>query len=252
MIADSIWPAEKHSAAKAQDKQLAKDIKELTKPKPGISRAYPFGLSIHSPCQDFTVRHQSGIYTHISRPLNADLGFVLSLEIFDKMPARFAALETNTVVKAFGVKKPKQAWMKRYKSSACSVHTNTWHRFEEDGSNFHRFLTDLFTHVLYLFGENRDKIEWTMLPHYHKLVSALLFQLKYKLDVPQWRKKQVTECLCMFLHNGKLVNLFIKTLYARTNAYDVAVTEGRYYMQQRKLNSIFPRCSGVRYSGRLV
>jgi len=35
MVADSIWPADKHSAAKKLDKELAAEIKTYSKPKPG-------------------------------------------------------------------------------------------------------------------------------------------------------------------------------------------------------------------------
>ena len=35
MVADSIWPADKHSAAKKLDKDLAAEIKTYSKPKPG-------------------------------------------------------------------------------------------------------------------------------------------------------------------------------------------------------------------------
>eukprot|EP01087_Luapelamoeba_hula_P003426 TRINITY_DN1322_c1_g1_i1.p1 TRINITY_DN1322_c1_g1~~TRINITY_DN1322_c1_g1_i1.p1 ORF type:complete len:1094 (+),score=269.36 TRINITY_DN1322_c1_g1_i1:155-3436(+) len=135
-----------------------------------------------------------------------------SVQVLAKMPAYYTALETLQYTKPFKPSKGRQHWLKR---------------FEENSSFLYKLVCDVLSHIVYMCdGMPAEDIAWHLMPGYTKILHALLYHLKNKLDVPQWHKKKVVfECTQMMLHNCDLLDPLVKTLFAKTNIYEIPTVE---------------------------
>jgi hypothetical protein len=70
-----------------------------------------------------------------------------------------------------------------------------------------------------------EEVQWQIIPGYRSLVHAFMFSLKHENDLSQWKTPAMLQATCSLLENPRLLNIFIKLLYAKTNVHDSSLTE---------------------------
>lgn len=130
--------------------------------------------------------------------------------------AYFLMLKSLFVALAAGAKKDTKNDVSSFKLDQRALDADWLARMVEGGDFFHIFLLEWLAQIAYFIGSYK-KIRWGLIPGYYTWVSILFVQMATK-NLSEWTEEFI-QCTDSFLLNPKLLSVYIKITFRKTNVY---------------------------------
>jgi hypothetical protein len=117
-----------------------------------------------------------------------------------------------------------------------ALFSDTWkQRMQKRGLSYFNFLKEWIAHII--SQSNSGQILWSSIPGYKVLLKTYLIELKERniFEYPE----ALIEAGSIFLNNSKLLNVFVRIVFSKTNIYDFASVQECYKTLNHFFTSIF-------------
>ena len=117
-----------------------------------------------------------------------------------------------------------------------ALFSDTWkQRMQKRGLSYFNFIKEWIVHII--CQSNSGQILWSSIPGYKVLLKTYLIELKER-NISEYPEALI-EAGSIFLNNSKLLNVFVRIVFSKTNIYDFASVQECYKTLNHFFTSVF-------------